>query len=256
VRSAIDDGDISDMVASFRASGQLQPIRVIERDGRYKVVAGFRRTAAARALGWSMIEAIVCDGDEAVLQVQQLEENCCRQNLTPVEEAEGVARLSDACGGDVDAMAARLGRSREWIQTRLDIAALPPDLLEALQQRVLTIGIALLLGRVEREDVRRSLTSTVVDNGATARQVRIWVDQSAALSTSHDAATIAFDTHVEQRGRQRLLIRCFLCEQEEDQCKCSYVPVCSTCCQSVIQAKQMNQPPSAVTSPTGVSAGG
>lgn len=231
-RAELESDDVADLVASMRAVGQLQPVHVRVSGDRYELVAGFRRVAAARELGWTCILAIVGDFEPERVKVVQLEENLARRDPTAVEEAQGVAQLLDLCGGDIHAAAGRLNRSLSWVQTRIDLAALPPDLLTALQARVIGVGAALALGRVQRDDVRATLLKAVVENGATVRQVEAWVSDTSVQATGHDAAAVAFAHVVDNVGRVRLMIRCKFCDVEHPVGETSHVPLCNDCARS------------------------
>jgi ParB family transcriptional regulator, chromosome partitioning protein len=84
-------GDLSSLMDSLRRHGLMSPIVI---NSRNELIAGHRRTEAARRLGWTTIEARVIDSDEtADLVEMEIEENTQRKNLTPDELAEAYLRL-------------------------------------------------------------------------------------------------------------------------------------------------------------------
>jgi ParB family transcriptional regulator, chromosome partitioning protein len=83
-----DPGDLTPLANSLRKYGQLNPI-VIDPD--YELIAGFRRLAAAKRLGWGMIEAVIVETDSDVQKLEiELEENIQRRNLTSDEISDGI----------------------------------------------------------------------------------------------------------------------------------------------------------------------
>lgn len=149
--------DIDALAASMREHGLLQPVvaeRVPGRDG-LQVLAGHRRLAAAKHLGWTHIPVLVRRDtlpDEALAAM--LVENGQRTDLDPIEEARALQRLVK--GGKTQHDVARMvGRHPSWVKARLDLLNLPPDEQEQLRAGHTTLGRAADLLRQEREQRRR-----------------------------------------------------------------------------------------------------
>lgn len=148
--------DLDDLATSIRENGLIQPIVVqkLPLDG-YQIVAGHRRYAAARKLGWAKIPAIIRRDmlpDEELLAM--LVENGQRANLDPIEEARALKRLADA-GMEPGDIARKVGRSVATIKTRLMLLTLPAEEQEAVRAGHYTLTHATGLVRAERREERR-----------------------------------------------------------------------------------------------------
>ena len=130
VRDDLDD--LGDLAASIRTHGLLQPITVQPAGDRYRLVAGHRRTAAARLAGMVTVPAVIRDdlSDQDVVAAM-LVENMQRQGLTPLEEARALGRLR-AMGCDQADLARRVGKGVPWVSSRLMLLELPEDQQDAL----------------------------------------------------------------------------------------------------------------------------
>ncbi len=124
---AENDDDIASLAEDLERNGLVQPVTVRLRfhffgDGRdaFELVAGHRRCAAARKLGWREIDAIVVDADDAQAEAMLVAENFARRDLTPLEMADTAAGLVKRHGA---AEAARIcGKSERWAQRMAYIA--------------------------------------------------------------------------------------------------------------------------------------
>lgn len=116
-------GDVTDLAASIKTNGLLTPLSVVPNGERYRVIAGHRRLAACKQAG---IRAVPC----FVLQLgplQQLEamvtENCQREQLTVLEEADAIQGMLDL-GATTASVAHRLGRSADYVRDRAKAASI------------------------------------------------------------------------------------------------------------------------------------
>lgn len=148
-----------DLVASIRAHGIISPLIVFpDGDGRFGLVAGHRRFAAATAAELTTVPAII---DPALIDPQlrlevQLIENLQREDLDPVEEATGYFRLVNECGAKVKAIAERVGRSTNHVSKRLSLLELPPTVLAKVKKGEATVDQALVLRKLgERENIEK-----------------------------------------------------------------------------------------------------
>ena len=136
--------DIPELAESLKAVGMLQPIVVRRAAGRWVVVMGHRRLAAARVAGWSSVRVIVRGAmrPDDVLAAM-LVENGHRRDLDPIEEARGLARLKAQLGGVSDsAVAARVGRPPSHVIARLRLLALPIEEQDEVRRGEMTLAAA------------------------------------------------------------------------------------------------------------------
>ncbi|MGH7528147.1 MAG: ParB/RepB/Spo0J family partition protein, partial [Gemmatimonadales bacterium] len=94
-RTRLDETALGELTASLETSGLLQPVVVRPRNGTYELIAGERRWRAAERLGWAKIPAVVKDVDDQTLLTLALVENLQRDDLSPIDEANGYQRLGE-----------------------------------------------------------------------------------------------------------------------------------------------------------------
>ena len=139
-RTRMDEGALFELAESIKTQGVMQPVLVrpvASRDGlpMYEIIAGERRTRAARLAGLGEVPVLVRDVPDQAAAVMALIENIQREDLTPLEEAHGVQRLIRDFGLTHDSAAQAIGRSRSATSNLLRLL----QLAEPVQQ-MLTAG--------------------------------------------------------------------------------------------------------------------
>ena len=167
-RREFDESELSELQASLKSSGLLQPITVRRAGDGYELISGERRLRAAARLGWSEIPAIIRDVDDRTLLTLALVENLQRADLNAVDEARGYQRLSEEFGFTHAQIAEAIGKDRTSITSLLRILQLPDAVLEIVEKGRLSAGHARAL--VSLEDERRALA---LANEAVARQLSV-----------------------------------------------------------------------------------
>jgi ParB family chromosome partitioning protein len=126
-RTRMDEAALAELTESIRVQGVVQPILVRPiADGRYEIVVGERRWRAAQRAGLKEIPALVRSvPDQAALAVALIE-NIQREDLNPLEEAQGIKRLIDEFGMTHEAAAQAVGRSRSAVTNLLRLTQLAP----------------------------------------------------------------------------------------------------------------------------------
>lgn len=148
--------ELQELSESIAEIGLLQPIIARENDGRLTVVAGHRRLAAVRMLGWQRVEVIVrppMRPDDVVAAM--LVENGQRRDLDPIEEARGLLRLQVQMAGEHPdgktpshgQLAKKIGRTQVHVSGRLALLDLDPAVQEELRAGQITLGAAIAKGR-------------------------------------------------------------------------------------------------------------
>jgi len=142
-RTKMDAESLADLALSIKEQGVMQPILVRPVDGgAFEIVAGERRWRAAQQAGLREIPALVKNvPDQAALAVALIE-NIQREDLNPLEEAKGIARLVEEFGLTHDAAAKAVGRSRSAVSNLLRLTALAPPVQEYLLAGKLEMGHA------------------------------------------------------------------------------------------------------------------
>lgn len=165
-RRKFDEEAIQGLVESIRDKGILQPL-LVRRDGEssnaYELIAGERRWRAAQIVGLHEVPVIIRDfSDREALEIALIE-NIQRQDLTPLEEAEGYRRLMDEFDHTQEDLARALGKSRSHVANMIRLLALPDPVKGMVQDGALSAGHARALltapdpVAVAREVVSRGL---------------------------------------------------------------------------------------------------
>jgi len=125
-----DVGDLTDLVASIKEKGVLEPILVRRHGLGYQIIAGERRYHAARAAGLTQVPCIEIEVDERGVLEISLIENLQRRDLDPFEEGDAIRELCDRFEYTHERIAQKLGKSRTSITEILSIAGIPEELRE------------------------------------------------------------------------------------------------------------------------------
>ena len=211
-RVQIDDEALQELADSIKAQGVIQPVIVREHGlSQYELIAGERRWRASQLAGLTEIPVVVKSISDETALAMGLIENLQRENLNPIEEAQGLKRLADEFGLTHETIAKAVGKSRSAISNTLRLLSLPEPVQDMLYQRRLEMGHAralLTLPVVEQ----LQLAQKAVKNGWSVREVerRSQVAQqavrkdvkktiSADLRRLNDALTEKLGVNVEVR---------------------------------------------------------
>ena len=170
-RVQIDDEALQELADSIKAQGVIQPVIVREHGlSRYELIAGERRWRASQLAGLTEIPVVIKTISDETALAMGLIENLQRENLNPIEEAQGLKRLADEFGLTHETIAKAVGKSRSAISNSLRLLSLPEPVQEMLYQRRLEKGHAralLTLPVVEQLE----LAQKAVKNGWSVREV-------------------------------------------------------------------------------------
>jgi ParB family chromosome partitioning protein len=152
-RRAFDAAKLEELAESVRENGVLQPLLVAPRGDDFELVAGERRWRAARLAGLHKVPVVVRDVDGREALRLSILENVQREDLNPIEEAQGYRRLIDEFGMTQEEIGARLGKSRSAVGNALRLLHLPAELQQRIQTGELSAGHArALLGAASQEE--------------------------------------------------------------------------------------------------------
>lgn len=172
-RKRFDEASLAELAESIRKSGVGQPILVrplpnVEDDvpDRVEIVAGERRYRASKLAGLAIIPAIVRDMSDAEVLEFQLVENLQREDVHPIEEAEGYQRLMNGHGLTADQVAEKVGKSRSYIYGRLKLCALSQAARDAFYDGKLSASTALLVARIPVPVLQEQATKEILTGHA------------------------------------------------------------------------------------------
>lgn len=169
-RKVFDQQALEELAESIRLHGVITPITVRrgEKDGYYQIIAGERRWRAARLAGLKEIPAMVLEAGESEVMELALIENLQRQDLNPIEEAEGYELLMQQFGMTQEEVAHRVVKSRSAVANALRLLGLPDEVRTMVAEGKLSGGHARAVLAVQEEDKRIDAARQMV--GMSVRQ--------------------------------------------------------------------------------------
>ncbi len=171
-RKHFDDARLDELAESIRSQGIIQPLVVRVREGGgFELVAGERRWRAAQRAGLHQVPAVVREVAESQAFEMALVENLQREDLNPIEEAEGYQRLVAEFGYTQESLSARVGKDRSTVANALRLLRLPPAVRALVIEGRLNMGHARALLGLESDPVIERLARQAVSRGLSVRQV-------------------------------------------------------------------------------------
>ena len=159
-RKSLNREALQELAESIRAQGLLQPIVVRPQGEGFMIIAGHRRYEACRMIGLERIPCLVRDEAEDKVLEQALVENIQREDINPVEEAQGYRALMEEHGYSIRDLAARMHKSVGYIHGRLELLK-HGDLAQSVHEGQIGIFEARELAKVTDEETRHELTEKV-----------------------------------------------------------------------------------------------
>lgn len=175
MREDINDDEIQSLIASIKQVGLLEPIVVRKSGERYELIAGHRRTTALRRIGSPVVQAKVLDIDDKASLVVRMHENAHRESVNPVDEAVYIARVMTELEYSVSDIAEKLNRSPKYISDRLSILTFPDYLIQAVNDKTISISAALILNRISDDVTRRNFVEYASKDGITVERANAWL---------------------------------------------------------------------------------
>lgn len=151
-RRIFDESSIDELAESMKVHGVLQPIILRSKGMQYEIIAGERRWRAAGRAGLESVPAIVKNIDDKEAAEISLIENLQRDDLSVVEEARAYRQMISQYGYTQEKLANKIGKSRAHIANTVRILGLPGEILNMLEQGLLTAGHARTLLSIEGEE--------------------------------------------------------------------------------------------------------
>lgn len=184
-----DMGAVAELADSLRAHGLLQPVVVRRRTEGYELIAGHRRCAAAKVLGWTEIAAVVRDETDEQAYILTLVENLQREDLSPREEATALEVLVRERGWSTRQIGEAIKRSHVYVSKRLRV--FEDDYLAApVLAGQLPVSTAEELLRAP-DEAREQLAKRAVSEGWSQTRARRAVEERGKLLTSGPSARLA-----------------------------------------------------------------
>jgi len=170
-RKNFDQGELEELADSIRQQGIIQPVIAEDAgDGTYIIIAGERRTRAARLAGLTEIPVILRRYSDEKRMVVSLIENIQRSDLNPIEEASAYRQLMDMERLSQDDVAARVGKNRATVANALRLLKLPAEMQESLRKGELSAGHARAVLSVPGAKAQKDLFREIIKKGLSVRE--------------------------------------------------------------------------------------
>jgi ParB family chromosome partitioning protein len=188
-RKTFDEKELDELADSIREKGVLQPILVREsKKGGYEIIAGERRYRASKIVGSTTIPAIIREmSDEEALEVQIIE-NLQRKDVHPMEEAVGFMHLQQIKKFDVKEIAARVGKSANYVAQRLKLNELIEDLQKAFYTGRILVKDAVLISTMSEDNQGR-----LYENELDGNDHKLEMNKYAWSKYRHELNSAPFD---------------------------------------------------------------
>ena len=177
-RKNFDQDSLQELAESIKMYGIIQPIVVTEKQGYYEIVAGERRWRAAKIAGLMEVPAIIRESDEKKNKEISLIENVQREDLNPIEKAEGIKSLMEEYGLTQEEMGKIIGVSRSSIANTVRILNLTPRVLELIRKGNLTEGHARSLLAITDPDKQYDAALRLIETNQSVRDIERKVKKS------------------------------------------------------------------------------
>lgn len=170
-RKQFDEDALNDLAESISQHGILQPLLVRPmNDGTYQLVAGERRWRASRIAGLTEVPVVIKDLTDSQVAELALVENLQRENLNPMETANGFKDLSDKFGYTQEEISKIIGCSRSAVANALRLLSLPDEIQTMVSDGSLSSGHAKAILGVEDKEYQIQLAKLVVKEGLSVRE--------------------------------------------------------------------------------------
>lgn len=169
-RKSFDEEKISELADSIRENGVIQPLIVRKKGKAYEIVAGERRWRASVKAELKEVPCIVRDLDDEQNMLLAIVENMQREDLNPLEEAEGLNQMISAYGLTQEQVSKSVGKSRPYIANSLRLLKLPDEIKELISEGHLSAGHGRALLSVDDEERQKKLAEAIVKDGLSVRE--------------------------------------------------------------------------------------
>ncbi len=170
-RKSFDSEALNEMAASIKEYGLLQPIIVKKSIKGYELVAGERRTKAAKIAGLTKVPAIIKDFNDQEMMELALIENIQREDLNPIDEANSINNIIKLRGYTQEEFAQKFGKSRSYVTNILGLLRLPEDVKKLVEKKSLSMSHARILSKLDDDEKIATLANKVIQEDISVRDL-------------------------------------------------------------------------------------
>ncbi len=179
-RRDFDEAAMAELAESIRKNGVISPIAVRKVENGYQIIAGERRWRASRLAGLNEIPALVIEADDQLAFEMAMVENLQREDLNPLEEAEGFKELMERFHLTQEEVAEKVGKSRPTVANALRLLTLPQVLADLVRSGELSQGHARTLLALPGEESMLQAAKMVLEQELSVRQTEKLVKRMLA----------------------------------------------------------------------------
>lgn len=228
-RIEYDEDYIQGLATSITDVGLINPLCVARRGDGYILIAGHCRFAALRKLG--RVAAMCVIGDDAKGHAAKVTfaENFHRRDLSPVEQASAIADCFKQGVMTIEELASAFHRKAYWVNCQIAMLDWPPDVLQAVHLKQLSVSAAANLAVVLDDIYRNFLLGNAVESGATARSTAAWLQAWRSNQPAEEAVTAEPLPPGSVPVPAVPQLPCLCCGMVHPANEMSHVPICSPC---------------------------
>ena len=210
-RKIFDENNLEDLTNSIKERGIIQPIIVRasqEKKQKFEIIAGERRWLAAKKAGLNEVPVVIIEADDLKSLEFAIVENVQRNDLNPLEEAQGYKRLIDEFNYDQEKVSKFIGKSRSYITNSLRLLSLPTKILDMIANRLISSGHAKILVGLENAEF---LANKIIEKKLSVRQtenlVKIFKKSKLKNTKSKDVNISDLEKNISEKIGLNVMIK-------------------------------------------------
>ena len=201
-RKQFDPDALADLADSIRQHGIIQPLTVRKlQSGYYQIIAGERRWRAARMAGLTQVPAVVIEADDRKAMELAMIENLQREDLNPMEEAEGYRTLMEQYGLTQEETSQRVGKSRSAVANALRLLNLSKEVRVLVEEGKLSGGHARALVPLT-EELQKTAAALIIKDDLSVRQTELLVKKLTAEKNDAPAKNVTAVDYAAEAARE------------------------------------------------------
>lgn len=192
-REYFDEEALRELSESIKDHGIIEPIIVKKSIKGYDLVAGERRTKAAKLAGLEKIPAIIRDFTDQQMMEIALIENIQREDLSPIEEATAYKNYIDATNLTQEEVANKFGKSRSYITNLLGLLSLPKYVQKEVTNGTISMSHARVLSKIDDVDMILNLAQKIIDDGISVRELETLSKEENVIKKNKIVRTVTIN---------------------------------------------------------------
>lgn len=189
-RKVFSEEKIEELANSIQEHGIIQPLVVRQRNSGYEIVAGERRWRAAMKAGLTELPCLIRELTDEQNMLIAIIENMQREDLNPIEEAEGLNQMVSTFGMTQDQVSKSVGKSRPYIANALRLLKLPEYIRDKVSDGIISAGHGRTLLTVEDKNLQRQICDKIIEEGLSVRETEKLVAEIGKVSKKKPAQKI------------------------------------------------------------------